>query len=693
MGKTKSNLKAHVPVRLNVLFFVVFILFSALILRLGFVQIVQGEQYQEQLERTINISSPVEAPRGLMYDRHGNVVVDNELQLTVTYTNRRTSSREILETARKLNEYITVEQDRINPRDVQDFFLLLNDLSDEDNDEFLELLTIDEPYEVLSFQEQRELGMNDQEAYEERLNRVGDEEMDMITDEGWEVFGIWREFIAGYNYLPHKVLRGIEYEEAAKIMENMEDLPGVDIARDSARAYPFGDSLRGVFGNLGPIERDRVEEYLANGYNRNDEVGRSYLENQYEPVLKGRSGSLNNHMDRTGEFLRNPEEVEGKRGNDLVLSIDMELQQQVEEIVENELSSSARHFIEDEQAFVVMMDPHTGDVLSMVGEGGEFVDDTSAINYATEAGSTIKGATVLIGYETGVFQHGEQIIDRTIDNLPDSPSISSHRPLGRINDIQALERSSNIYMAEVGMRLINYIPGYSGRNWGDFRGAFHTLRYYYSQFGLGVSTGVDLPSEATGVSGATNNPGTMLFLTFGQFDTYTPMQLAQYTSVIANGGYRIAPRLVTEIREPGESKSELGALNRQMEPKVLNRIDMSDQDLARVQQGFYQVVHGSQGTARTYFRDVDVDVAGKTGTAQVRVNGEDANNQSFVGYAPYNDPEVAFAVVVPGVSREQGAGGIANRISEEIMEAYFDLQENRSASDLDLEDEELENEE
>ncbi|PYZ99206.1 penicillin-binding protein [Alteribacter lacisalsi] len=677
MGKSKSNLKAHVPVRLNILFFVVFILFSALILRLGFVQIVQGEDYQEQLERTINISSPVEAPRGLMYDRYGNVVVDNELQLTVTFTNRRTSSREILETARKLNQYITVEQENPNQRDMRDFFLLINDLSNEEYDVMLELLTVDEPYEVLSFQEQRDLGLDDQEAYEERLRRIGDEQLDLITDEGWEVFGIWREFIAGYNYLPHKVSRGVTYEEAALIMENMEDLPGVDIVRDSARSYPYEDSLRGIFGRVGSIQRESLDQYLANGYNRNDLVGNSYLEQQYESVLRGRSGSLNNYMDRSGEFLRNPEEVQGKRGNDLILGVDMELQQRVEEIVADEISSSAHQFVGDEQAYVVMMDPHTGDVLSMVGHG-ENVNDSSVTQFATEAGSSIKGATVLTGYETGVFAHGEQIVDRTIDQLPDTPSISSVRALGRINDIQALERSSNIYMAEVGMRLINYIPGVSGTNWGDYVGAYNTLRYYYSQFGLGVETGIDLPSEVTGLKGSTQYPGQMLFLTFGQYDTYTPIQLAQYTSVIANGGYRVAPRLVTEIREPGENKHELGALNKQFEPKVLNRIDMSDQDLARVQQGFYQVMHGSEGTARSYFRNLDYDVAGKTGTAQVTVDGESANNQTLVGYAPYDNPEVAFSIVVPGVQRED-AGGIANRIGRDIMEAYFELKDNRPA--------------
>ncbi|WP_026689253.1 penicillin-binding transpeptidase domain-containing protein [Alteribacter aurantiacus] len=668
MGERRN--KAHVPVRLNTLFFVVFILFSALILRLGIVQIVQGEEYQEQLERTINISSPVEAPRGLIYDRNGNVVVDNELQMTVTYTNRRTSMKEMLEVARELNTYITIEQERINERDIKDYWLVLN----QERNEMLDLTHYDEPYDILPLDEQRELGLSENEAYMERLERITEEHLGMITDEGMEVFHIWREFIAGFNYLPHKVAQGIEYEEAARIMENMEDLPGVDIIRDSQRKYPYGDTLARMFGNTGSIPRERVDEFLANGYTRNESVGTSYLEAQYESVLRGRNGSLDNHMNRQGDFLRNPEVNEGSRGNDLILSIDMELQQRVEEAIEKELSESARHFIEEEDAYVVMMDPNTGEVLSMAGHNN---NELGNVLSGFEVGSSMKGASVLIGYETGVFSHGEQIVDRPIQ-LPGEGvrPVRSHRPLGRINDIQALEQSSNIYMAEIALRLSNYIPQVSN-TWGDYHSVYDLLRYHYAQFGLGVETGIDLPNEATGYgSGIYGNPGNMLFLTFGQYDTYTPMQLAQHVSVIANGGYRIAPRIVSEIREPGRNKHDLGPLVRQNDPKVLNKIPMSDQDLARVQEGFRQVMHGSQGTARSFFGDLDYKVAGKTGTAQRTIEGEAANNQTLVGYAPYDDPEVAFAIVVPGVSTTHG--GVANRIGVEIMEAYFELKEGRS---------------
>ncbi|UTR14422.1 penicillin-binding protein 2 [Salipaludibacillus sp. LMS25] len=675
----KKGQKPHLPVRLNILFFIVFLLFSALILRLGIVQIVQGEEYQEELERTVNISHPVEAPRGLIYDRYGNILVDNELLLTVTYTNRNTTQKEMLEVAARLNEFITMEykgdlKGRFE-RDRKEYWALLN------KKEFESFLPMSEAED-----------MKDSDIHKERLKQITEDHLAELTEEEIEIFFLWREFNSGYNNLPHKVMQGIKYEEAAQIIEHIEELPGVDIVRDSTRKYVYGDTLRGVFGSVGSIPRDNLDEFLSLGYERNEEVGRSYLEAQYESVLRGNNGEIENFTDQSGNLLRNAEERQGSRGNDLVLTLDMELQQIVADEIKNEVTSANARFIAEEDAFVVMMDPNSGDILTMAG----YSSDLGTFTQAYEAGSSIKGATVLAGLDAGVIGPGTVIYDRPI-TLPGSPPISSVNNFGPVDDLTALERSSNIYMVEIAMRMIGYVPGVSGRNWGDLNPGFNTLRSYYNQLGLGIETGIDLPNEFSGMNGG--NPtregaaGSYLFLSFGQFDTYTTMQLAQYVSTIANDGYRVAPRVVQEIRQPGSDRDELGAISQQVEPKILNYLDVDSDHLNRIQQGFYRVVHGSQGTAKGYFKNVGVDVAGKTGTAQVTVNGEKANNQTFVGYAPYDDPEVAIAVIVPG-TRTENSGGVANRIAEKSLEAYFDLKENRNgpeASDDGGDIEEIDN--
>lgn len=660
----KKITKPHLSVRLNILFFLVFILFSALILRLGIVQIVQGEGFQEQLERTVNVSQPVEAPRGLIYDRQGNLLVDNELQFTVTYTNRNTSQDEMIETASKLNELMSMS---IEAEEIGDRFL-------RDRQEFWALLNEDEYLDILSVEEASEQELSDQEAHAYRINEITEEELSQLTNTELEIFLIWREFNAGYNNLPHKVERGIDYDEAARIMEHMDQLPGIDIIRDSARKYMYGDEqLRGIFGRVGSIPRDDLQSYLSKGYERNEEVGTSYLEAQYESVLRGRKGQLENFIDQDGNLLSNPEQVLGSRGNDLVLTLDLELHQRVQDIIDDELSSSESRFIDEEDAYVVMMEPNTGDVLTMTGHNNR---DLGTITSAYEVGSSIKGATVFAGLDTGVMNRGVGIIDRPLD-LPGSQPIRSVSPLGYVDDRSALERSSNIYMTYVAMRLVDYVPGVSGRNWGSFSYGYDILRSYYEQFGLGVETGIDLPNEFTGINGGNPpEPGQMLFLSFGQFDTYTTMQLAQYVSTIANDGYRVSPRVVKEIREPNSNKNELGAISQQMEPNILNYLDSNPENLNRVKLGFNDVVNGSRGTATSYFNNVGETVAGKTGTAQVSVGGEDANNQTFVGYAPYDNPEVAISVVVPGTANIDSSG-VANRIAERALEAYFELEEYR----------------
>ncbi|MBB5173894.1 peptidoglycan D,D-transpeptidase FtsI family protein [Texcoconibacillus texcoconensis] len=643
--------KSHLPSRLNVLFFCVFLLFSILILRLGIVQIVQGEEYQEQLERTVNISAPIEAPRGIVYDRYGHPVVDNELVFTVTYTNPGHTSIAMLEVAESLAEIIDLDTSNIYEQELKDYWLMTRE---------------DEAEELVSVEEIQSEDLSNEEVHQLQLDRIHDEDLESLTEEELGIVAVWRELISGYRNLPHKVKRGIEYEDAAKIMENLDNFPGVDIIRDADRKYVYGGSLQSVFGRTGTIPREKLDYYLANGYDRTDIVGTSYLEQEYEHVLQGRDGRLENYMDRSGELLNHPDEILGRRGNDLILSVDMELQQRVEEIIKDEVDEVSNSFLGNEDAYVVMMEPHTGEVLSMAGYSSEF----GAFGSAFEMGSVVKGATILAGLDTGVISPGTIIHDRPL-SLPGA-HIRSHEIMGQIDDLTALERSSNIYMAEIAMRLIGYTPS-AGSNWGNFHEGYDTLRSYYEQFGLGVSTGIDLPNEFIGFNGGYGYPGNLMYFSFGQFDTYTPLQLVQYVSTIANGGYRIAPQIVTEIREPNNDRSELGNIISQIEPKVLNTIDVDDTYMERVQEGFRRVMNGSRGTARAYFANKPYEAAGKTGTAQVKVDGEDANNQTLVGYAPYDNPEVAFSVVVPGISRQES--GVANRIGEGILDAYFELKE------------------
>jgi penicillin-binding protein A len=664
---SKKKKKTHMPVRLNILFFVVFLLFSALILKLGVVQIVQGEEFQRKIEKTVNVIAKSDAPRGFLYDRFGNIIVDNELELSVTYTSRNTSNEEKLQVAKRLNDFIDVDPSNITKRDLEDYWLFTR---------------AEEAKNLVTKEEMEELDNDTMSIYRLQLKRITNDHLKEITEKEMEVLAIKREFDRGYAFSPQRVKVGVSYQEAAMVLEHLSELPGVDILRDSKRNNHFGNSFSEFVGNTGQIPREQIDYFLTRGYDRSDTVGTSWLEQQYENVLRGKKAVTEHVMDGSRNVIGAPKEKPGQRGKDLVLTVDMEFQKAVEEIVADEVERvmSNRGFIDNGAAYIVIMEPHTGEILAIsgydTGRSGK-THDLGAINAAFAMGSAVKGATVLAGFEAGYAKPGTVFYDRPITIGTTRKSSFGGRALGRLNDLTALERSSNIYMFEIAMAFGNY--HYASKRGGgpnDRAIGFNQMRYYFNQFGLGVKTGIDLPSEGIGYNGGVQQLGNLLDFSIGQFDTYTTLQMAQYVATIANGGFRMQPRLVREIREPNTEKSELGNVITQFTPNVLNRVDMSDDFMKRVQEGFRLVVHGRQGTARVLANKA-YRAAGKTGTAQVKYKEQNGNNHIFVGYAPYDNPEVAFAVIVPHLKIRDSIGRPANNISLRVLDKYFDLKENR----------------
>lgn len=204
------------------------------------------------------------------------------------------------------------------------------------------------------------------------------------------------------------------------------------------------------------------------------------------------------------------------------------------------------------------------------------------------------------------------------------------------------------------------------------------MRNYYSQFGLGVKTGIDLPQESAGMQTTPDAVGGLILdLAIGQYDTYTPLQMAQYISSIANGGYRIQPRIVTSVHEPN-NKEGLGKTIEQRKPNILNKINNTDSDIQQVKTGMKLVT--SSGTAKNTFTE---DVSGKTGTAQTFYYGTNRNwwgkstyNLTFVGYYPSENPKVAFSVVVPSVANDHDP--INKLIAKRAIHAYAELEKKHS---------------
>lgn len=696
-ASVRAKLRANVAFRMNILFLAIFLLFTLLILRLGYLQIVMGEDYKRALERTEEIPVNTSVPRGRIYDSVGRILVDNEPKNAITYTKMQTTkSSEMLEIAEKLSKLMDKSTNDIKLRDQQDFWIMKNR---------------EEAYQKVSKKEQANILANPDLTKGQMQNqidtlvreRITPAELNSFTTEEMEVLAIYREMAGGYALSPQIIKSDdVTPEEFARVSERLGDLQGVNTTTDWLRVPKSSLAILGrTTSPKRGIPRSSLDYFLARDYTRNDRVGSSYIEQQYEEVLQGQKTVVKNLTDGKGSVTETETIFKGQPGKDLVLTIDSEVQSKIESIVETkllDLKSRPGSSLLD-RAFVVIMDPHTGEVLSMVGkqlgedsEGKRIIQDYAygTFTSAYEIGSTVKPATVLTGYDQGVLQLNEVLIDEPIkigkEGQPKS-SIFNRSSRIAMSDLQAIEQSSNVYMFKIGFRLADAIYRYE-QKMNINQEAFSILRNSYAQFGLGIRTGIDLPGETAGITGGGRLPGNLLDLTIGQYDTYTPLQMAQYVSTIANGGYRVKPHVVKEIREPSPDGQTLGTLVTEIGPTVLNRIHNTQAQIDQIKKGMSLVYNGDNGSARWYFNDKPYKAAGKTGTAEVVYFGPDREqwgletiNTTHVGFAPFDNPEIAYAVLIPWAPYHNGVyESSGTLLAEEIVDAYFAIQKKNGAN-------------
>jgi cell division protein FtsI/penicillin-binding protein 2 len=680
--KKKSN---H-PFRLNILFFSVFLLFSVLILRLGFVQIVYGENFKRDLARKEDITISTPAPRGRILDRDYRIIVDNVPKSAISYTNEGFSQRVMLETAERLAKLITIKTDKVTDRDKRDFWILTNP----------------ERAEAKITKKEMELyyakKLSDSDIYQLKLERITTSELNEVSKVRLEVLALFKEFNNGYKFTTQIIKNeDVTAKELAVVSENLQSLPGVDTTTDWERSYTFDRTLKSVLGKVTKSDEglpaDQLEYFLARDYSRNDRVGKSQLEWQYENVLHGYKSRVKNVTDKTGNVIENHPVSNGKKGKDLVLSIDMDLQMKVDRIIEEELWAAKRFpgTSLTDRAYVVLMNPKTGEVLAMSGKkivsdkqtGKVGMEDDALGTFTTtyNVGSTVKGATILTGYKTGAIAPGTVFDDAGL-KIKATPLKKSYAYLGRLNEINALKLSSNVYMFHTAIRIGNGHYQYD-KPLNISAKAFDTIRNSFASFGLGTRTGIDLPNEQSGFKGQSHLPGYLLDLVIGQYDTYSTMQLAQYASTIANGGYRMRPHVVKQMLEPKEGTSELGAVVKEISPTVLNTIDMKSDWMYRVQLGFKKVMQERGGTAYKFFGNAPYSPAGKTGTAEAFYDGPEryqfgkepppVMNLSLISYAPSSNPEVAMAVIVPWAYQGKKDNRANLKIGRRVLDTYFQM--------------------
>lgn len=676
--KHKCNDK-HLDEIMNRRFGLIIVLLISIYLVIGCrlfnLQILKNSEYNDKLamatEKTIESTS---APRGRIYDRNHKLLVDNEGIKTIYYKKQNgITTKEEIELAYEVSNNIDIDYSKIDDNKLKDFYYKSH------YKECRKKIT-DEEWDLYNKRK-----LNDKDIDKLIYDRL-DDEISEYTDSDKKAAYIYYLMNKGYSYA-EKVIKNSDVTDAeyAYISENIDNLKGFNTKLDWERVYLYGDTFKSILGNVSSntqgIPSELSEEYLKRGYTLDDRVGISYLEYQYEDYLRGTKAKYRLLSDNSYELVS-----EGKRGNDIVLTIDIELQKYLEEVLSNEVLNAkgepgTQYY---NRSFAIVSDPNTGEILAMAGKQAvlkdgyyQIVDYTPGIvTLPVTPGSVVKGASMMVGYKYGAIDIGTVLNDECI-KIKDTPLKCSWQTMGPIDDVYALQNSSNVYQYKIAIKVGNGSYEYNQGLVLD-ESAFDKYREMYAEFGLGEKTGIDLPVESLGFMGKSRLPGHLLDFSIGQYDTYTPIQLSQYINTIANNGVRLKPYLLKEVYKPSDSGDTFGSLIYKANVTELGKLSVEKKYIDRVREGFSAVV--TRGLGYGYMGNY-TNSAGKTGTSQsfIDTDGDgkvdtETITSSFVGYSPSDNPKMSIVVVSPDISvPDSTTYGVTRNISAQVVNKYFEL--------------------
>ena len=686
LGKIKIVKKrTSITKRIYLIFAVIVVLFSIIVLRLAQMQILNKSFYDTKLNSSTTYKVTSSSPRGQIFDAAGNLLVSNNVKQVVAFTRSNTiTAEEMKKLAKTLSTLVDFTETNVTTRQKKDYYLA-------DSDTYAKVvksLPDKEKYDNYGN------NLTESKVYANAVKAVTDDEINYSEDELKLVY-IFSQMNAASTFSTVNLTTGdLTDEQIAYITANRSKLSGISIATDWDR-QTSESSLSSVIGTVSSkqsgLPAEEAEEYLAKGYSMNDRVGTSYLEKAYEDELQGTHTVRKITTDKTGSVVSDDVISEGKAGKNLKLTVNSEFQSGVENILNQYYSAeiAAGYATYSEGAYAVALNPKTGAILAMAGLSHETgsstttLDALGTINDLFVPGSVVKAATLTAGWKSNVISGNQVLTDQPI-NIAGSPSIKSwYGSLSQlITAVQALEYSSNSYMVQVALKMMGqeYHSGMALSTSG-MKKAMEELRATYAEYGMGTSTGIDLPENTTGYLSKEYSAGNVLTEAFGQYDLYTPMQLAQYAATVANGGNRVAPHLVDSIYD-NDGTTGIGTLSKTIETNVLNKVNISNSEMALLQQGFYQVVNSTSGYATGTHMRGNVTIAGKTGTAETYKEDGNGNVVTTVNlsvlaydYSKNDDSKIAVAVIIPHLTSDDNHPN--QLIARDIINLYMSTYANK----------------
>ncbi|WP_372757035.1 penicillin-binding transpeptidase domain-containing protein [Lactococcus lactis] len=678
-----------IPKRVNLLFFVIFVLFMILIGKLFNMQVLNSHFYAE---KSISAGGDVQiiegAPRGNIYDATGKALASTVAVQAVEFTrSQNATADEMYQVANKLATILSnnIDVADLTTRDKKDYFLA--------NSKNLEKIA-----NSLSEKEKKDKHGNDltgSQIYDVELSKVKDSDLNFTAEQTFAA-KLFKEMNSTTTFNTTKIATGsITAEQQATIAEQEGDLPGITIGTSWDRSYAQ-NSLTPLMGTItsqkSGIPAEDLDAYLKKGYQRNDRVGTGLLEKGYESELQGTHNISKVKFDKNGDVSGTKTIQKGKRGDDLKLTINLDFQNGVNNIVKTQLDQliAQGYGQYNRGAYAVVLNVKTGAVLALSGyqrdpNTGTITENTlGTFQSVFTPGSVVKMGTLTAAWNAGVISGNDTLTAQSIQFKGSNPINDwwgDASPMA-LTAVEALQYSSNTYMMQLAMRMLGAPYTAAGQYLNDSNRVkvYEQFRKAFASYGLGASTGFDIPGESTGYLPSAKSEAAsgvnVLYESFGQYDNYTPLQLAVYAATLGNNGTRLSPHIVQGIYEGG-TDGQPGTLIKNITPKIMDKVNITPDNMDVLHQGMYAVVHGAGGL--TTGRSMDsstVSISGKTGTSEstkVLADGSQvivtANNA--VAFAPSDNPEIAIAVVLPDNTESNASSG--TKANQSIVTGITDL--------------------
>lgn len=682
MGKEKAK---NDRIRYNILTILVYIVGIVLLAQLFNLQIVHGEEYRETSNTKLTRESVLKADRGSIKDSSGTMLASVDAQYSIVLYKTKVNNETLNTTILKLLNILSTNSDSY----VDNFLIDVN------------------PYRFKLEEEEsqkkwKKANNIDEDATAEEAFNYFKNKYDITSDNVEDIRKILaiRYEISYKGYSSTKsieIASNISRQSLEQIKERNAEFSGVEVVETPVRVYPLKTTASHILGRIGRIESSELEGN-EDIYNQNDIIGKSGIEYVFEKYLKGTDGVKQIDMNVDGTITDEYVSKEAVSGSDVILTIDSKLQAVTEQALADNINKIANHGFSQEDnpadaGAAVVLNVKTGEVIAMASypdyDPSAFVNgiDTNTWNYYINGdtkplenkaisamyspGSTYKMVTALAGLETGTITPKTKINDTGVFRKYNSSwKCWNRHGHGYLNVSQAIEHSCNYFFYDLGDRLgIDNLAKYS----------------YY--LGLGHKTGIELKGEIDGVLASNEiakqenrvwNPGETISAAIGQsYNTFTPLQMAKYVAMIANRGKNLDVTIVKSIINPDGSEVSRDEYESYVNEKLglqqenVEEMSFKEENIEAILEGMRGVTSESGGTAYSTFRNFNIEVGGKTGSAQTGVQGK--TNAWFVGFAPFDDPEIAIVVFV----RNGGHGSYTAEVARDIIAQYFGMNTNQ----------------